>query len=222
MPAMYSLLRALFLCSLLLFLSPIHAGLKTKETSKAERKARKRGCILKFYPTNPKEPWPTSASSNGVYHLAAVVKNRKRGSKYENVYFSFQKPTSASWAGEPRAKPALPNATLIPPFLPGAWWLYGPFDLRGGKRQYVKIAYTLSPCSPPILWNLTTSLIPVFPFQRPPSEALPETCLGYAYGVSYKKGKDRVEEEGRFTLCVNAGGDSCEAVGKESAISPTL
>ncbi|EKU22607.1 hypothetical protein NGA_0476301 [Nannochloropsis gaditana CCMP526] len=176
----------LLLLMLVLMHSPAFAGSKRNKVTRAERRERKKGCILKFYPKNPKEAWPTTASSDGVYRLAVVIRNRKRGSLYKNVYFSFQKPATASWAGEPRAKPALPGATLIPPFLPSAWWLYGPFNVSGGRRQYVEIAYTLSACSPGIIWNVTTSIVPVPPFfQRPPSEALPATCLAYAYGRQY-------------------------------------
>jgi len=181
--------------------------------SKAQVRASKTGCVLKFYPLNPKEPWPTTASPNHTYRLAfeLINRNKTEGSDYKGVWLGLQKPAGATFKlNSFQAKPALPNATFVP-VVP--LFLWGPFNVPPRSRQYIEFAYTLPVCSPGIAWNVTVNNNPFrngakprLSFQRIPPFTGP--CgVGYAYRVRGKKsegGRKGREGKGRFLFISNS------------------
>ncbi|GAB5036917.1 Hypothetical protein NocV09_05300280 [Nannochloropsis oceanica] len=158
--------------------------------SKAQIRASKRGCVLKFYPLKPKTPWPTTASPDQTYRLAFKLINRskKAGSDFKSVWLGIQKPPGANFTGSFRARPALPDATFFPNF-PNQFvplFLWGPFDVPPRRKQYIDFEYTLPVCSPGIAWNITVNLSPTINtgFQRVPP--FTGACgTGYSYRRQY-------------------------------------
>lgn len=182
--ALLGAISALFL--LFLLLAPPFAQAAKDQTAKAQRTARKNGCIIALYAGGQK-PWPSSRR-NRPLRMFTVFKNR--GSTPYTTYLRFYKQPEAQfsppWNTFPnpvpnppqfRAKPPQPNAVLNPDFFAGDilnYFVYGPITIHPGTNKIAWV-FTLPNCAGPQKFNVTVSPLDL--------ATIPQTCWGSAFGV---------------------------------------